>query len=98
MRCPIPFFFSAFAGERANAVASFVPIASSMAMPGRMLTQDVPVWEPLPAILILLAATVLIIRVGARLYERTLLQTGRRLDYPRGDLDQVGLTPLSHLL
>jgi ABC-2 type transport system permease protein len=81
MTLMIPFFFSAFAGEQANAVASFVPIASSMAMPGRMLTQDVPVWEPLLAILILLAATVLIIRVGARLYERTLLQTGRRLGY-----------------
>jgi ABC-2 type transport system permease protein len=77
----IPFFFSVFAGEQAKAVASFVPIASSMAMPGRMLTQDVPVWEPLLAILILLATTVLIVRVGARLYERTLLQTGRRLGY-----------------
>jgi ABC-2 type transport system permease protein len=81
MSLMIPFFFSVFAGEQAKAVASFVPIASSMAMPGRMLTQDVPVWEPLLAILILLATTVLIVRVGARLYERTLLQTGRRLGY-----------------
>jgi ABC-2 type transport system permease protein len=81
MSLMIPFFFSAFAGEQARAVASFVPIASSMAMPGRMLTQDVPVWEPLLAIVLLLATTVLIVRVGARLYERTLLQTGGRLGY-----------------
>jgi ABC-2 type transport system permease protein len=81
MSLMIPFFFSAFAGEQARAVASFVPIASSMAMPGRMLTQDVPVWEPLLAIVLLLATTVLIVRVGARLYERTLLQTGRRMGY-----------------
>ncbi|TCO52128.1 ABC-2 type transport system permease protein [Kribbella antiqua] len=77
----IPFFFSVFAGSSAKTVASFVPIASSMAMPGRMLTEKVPVWQPLLAIAILLAATVLIIRLGARLYERTLLQTGRRLSY-----------------
>ncbi|GAA2789088.1 ABC transporter permease [Kribbella solani] len=77
----IPFFFSVFAGGSATKIASFVPIASSMSMPGRMLTEDVPVWEPLLAILILLLATVLIIRLGARLYERTLLQTGRRLGY-----------------
>lgn len=77
----IPFFFSVFAGASAKTVASFVPIASSMAMPGRMLTEHVPVWQPLLAILILLATTVLIIRLGARLYERTLLKTGRKLGY-----------------
>ena len=77
----VPFFFSVFAGAEAKSVASFIPIASSMAMPGRMLTEDVPVWQPLLAILVLLVATVLIVRLGARLYERTLLQTGRRLGY-----------------
>ncbi|GAA1582792.1 hypothetical protein GCM10009789_40650 [Kribbella sancticallisti] len=77
----IPFFFSVFAGANAKTVASFVPVASSMAMPGRMLTEHVPVWQPLLAILILLLTTVLIVRLGARLYERTLLQTGRRLGY-----------------
>jgi ABC-2 type transport system permease protein len=77
----IPFFFSVFAGSSAKTVASFVPIASSMSMPGRMLTEDVPVWQPLVAIALLLVATVLIVRMGARLYERTLLQTGRRLGY-----------------
>jgi ABC-2 type transport system permease protein len=46
-----------------------------------MLTEHVPVWQPLLAILILLLATVGIVRLGARLYERTLLQTGRRLGY-----------------
>jgi ABC-2 type transport system permease protein len=77
----IPFFFSLFAGDQAKEVASFVPIASSMAMPGRMLSDDVPIWQPLLAILFLLVATVLIVRVAARLYERTLLQTGRRMGY-----------------
>ncbi|MFC0628275.1 ABC transporter permease [Kribbella deserti] len=77
----IPFFFAAFAGPGPKEIASFVPIASSMAMPGRMLTEDVPLWQPLAAIVILLLTTVVIIRVGARLYERTLLQTGRKLGY-----------------
>ncbi len=77
----IPFFFAVFAGSSAKTIASFVPIASSMAMPGRMLTEKVPLWQPLLAIVFLLAGTVLIVRLGARLYERTLLQTGRRLGY-----------------
>ncbi|WP_427894980.1 ABC transporter permease [Kribbella sp. GL6] len=77
----VPFFFSVFAGTSAKTIASFVPIASSMSMPGRMLTEDVPLWQPLASIALLLLATVLIVRVGARLYERTLLQTGRRLGY-----------------
>ncbi|TDO43408.1 ABC-2 type transport system permease protein [Kribbella sp. VKM Ac-2527] len=77
----IPFFFSVFAGSSAKTVASFIPIASSMAMPGRMLTEDVLLWQPLVAIAVLLVATVLIVRLGASLYERTLLQTGRRLGY-----------------
>ncbi|TWD83232.1 ABC-2 type transport system permease protein [Kribbella amoyensis] len=77
----VPFFFSVFAGSSAKTVASFIPIASSMAMPGRMLTEDVPLWQPLVAIVLLLLATVLIVRLGAKLYERTLLQTGRRLGY-----------------
>ena len=77
----VPFFFAVFAGDDARAVASFIPIASSMSMPGRMLTADVPLWQPLLSIAILLATTVLVVRVGARLYERTLLQTGRRMGY-----------------
>ncbi|MFI5708533.1 ABC transporter permease [Kribbella sp. NPDC051620] len=77
----VPFFFSAFAGAEAKTVASFVPIASSMSMPGRMLTEHVPLWQPLAAIAILVVTTVLIVRLGARLYERTLLQTGRKLGY-----------------
>ena len=77
----VPFFFSVFAGGRAKEIASFVPIVSSMSMPGRMLTEKVPLWQPLLAIAILLAATVLIVRLGARIYERTLLKTGRKLGY-----------------
>jgi ABC-2 type transport system permease protein len=41
----------------------------------------VPLWQPLASIAILVLTTVLIIRLGARLYERTLLQTGRKLGY-----------------
>ncbi|TDU87161.1 ABC-2 type transport system permease protein [Kribbella voronezhensis] len=77
----IPFFFSVFAGSSAKTIASFVPFASSMAMPGRMLTEHVPLWQPLLAILILLVATAGIVRLAARVYERTLLKTGRRLGY-----------------
>jgi ABC-2 type transport system permease protein len=77
----VPFFFAVFAGDQAKTVASFIPIASSMAMPGRTLAHNVPVWQPLVSIMILLAATAGLVALGARLYERTLLQTGRRMRY-----------------
>jgi hypothetical protein len=46
-----------------------------------LLTEDVPLWQPLVSIAILIAATVGLVAGGARLYERTLLQTGRRMGY-----------------
>lgn len=59
-------------------VASFVPLVSSVAMPVRMLSEDVPAWQPLLAAGLVVATAVLLVRLGARLYEGSLLRTNRR--------------------
>jgi ABC-2 type transport system permease protein len=77
----IPYLVAVVGNDRAVEVASFVPIASSMTMPGRLVAGDVPLWQPLVSLLVAIAAAALLIRLGARWYERTLLQTSRRVSY-----------------
>jgi ABC-2 type transport system permease protein len=60
------------------AVGSFVPLVSSVAMPVRMLAEDVPLWQPLVAAILVLLTAVALIMLGARLYEGSLLRTNRR--------------------
>lgn len=74
----IPYFLGAFAGEGVRTVASMVPVASSMIMPARMAEGDVPAWQVGVALLATLAAAALFVRVGSRIYERTLLRSGGR--------------------
>jgi hypothetical protein len=56
-----------------------------------VLAQDVPVWQPLVSVMILLAATAGLVALGARLYERTLLQTRPADGVPRGSGSENGL-------
>jgi ABC-2 type transport system permease protein len=77
----IPYLVAVAGGERAVEIASFVPIASSMTMPGRMVDGDVPLWQPTVSLLVAIGTAALLIRLGARWYERTLLQTSRRVSY-----------------
>jgi len=59
-------------------VGSFVPLVSSVAMPVRLLQGGVPLWQPVVSALIVLATAVVLVRLGARLYEGSLLRTDRR--------------------
>jgi ABC-2 type transport system permease protein len=74
----IVYFGSFVAGDQVRTVASFVPVASSVAMPARLLAGGVPLWQPLLSAGITAAAAVLLVRLGARLYEGSLLRTDRR--------------------
>lgn len=76
-----PYLVAVIGNDAAIEVASFVPIASSMTMPARLVTEDLPLWQPVGSLLLAVAAAALLIRVGARWYERTLLQTSRRTTY-----------------
>ncbi len=71
-------FAGIFATGKWLVIASFVPLVSSVAMPVRMLEGGVPWWQPVVAGLIVLAAAALLVRLGARLYEGSLLRTERR--------------------
>lgn len=74
-------FVGLFASGNVLTVASFVPLMSSVAMPIRMLDGDVPLWQPLVSALLVLVVAVVLVRLGARLYEGSLLRTDRRTSY-----------------
>ncbi len=71
-------FAGIFATGKWLVIASFVPLVSSVAMPVRLLAGDVPLWQPVVSGLLVLAAAAVLVRVGARLYEGSLLRTERR--------------------
>lgn len=77
----VPYFVSVLAGEGVQTVVSMLPIVSTMVMPGRMAEGDVPGWQIAVAVAATVAAAVLFVRVGSRVYERTLLRTGTRIGY-----------------
>ena len=58
---------------------SMVPVASSMIMPARMAEGDVPAWQIAVAISATVVAAVLFVRIGSRIYERTLLRSDGRI-------------------
>ena len=62
-------------------VASFVPIASVVSMPGRILAGDVAWWEPVLALLLMAAFSAATIGLSERIYRRSLLQTRGRVSW-----------------
>ena len=77
----VPYFVAVSAGEGVRTVFSMLPIVSTMIMPGRIAQGDVPLWQIGVAITTTILAAVLFVRIGERLYERTLLHTGGKLGY-----------------
>lgn len=76
-----PYLLAVAGGDTVQQVMSMVPIVSTMTMPGRILAGEAPAWQVAVAVLATLVATVALLGLGARLYERTLLQTSRRVGY-----------------
>ncbi|WP_139979328.1 ABC transporter permease [Nocardioides litoris] len=76
-----PYIVTFTAGESVRTVMSMFPIVSTMLMPSRLAEGDVPLWQLGVAIATTLLAAVLLVRVAARVYEATLLQTGRKIGY-----------------
>lgn len=80
-------------------VASQVPVLSAIVMPGRMAYDDVALWEVLLSLGLNVAAAVLLVRLGARIYDRNLMQTGRKIGFGealrrREDPSPAGTTPV----
>lgn len=73
-------WFSAFLAKGSVlTVLSFIPPFSPVLMPMRLAQGEVPWWQPVLALLLLIAAAVLVIRAAERLYRRSLLQTQGKL-------------------
>ena len=60
-------------------IASYVPIASSVVMPARVLEGEVAWWQAAISLGITLASAVVIVRVGEQIYRNSLLRGGGRV-------------------
>lgn len=69
------FFGSMFLDGTAQTVLSYVPPASAVLMPQRILDGSALWWEPVVALAILVAAAGVVVLMAERLYRRSLLQT-----------------------
>ena len=76
-----PYLIAVFAGGQVKVILSMLPVVSSMMIPSRMVEEDVPLWQIGVAIAATIAAAIVFVRIGTRLYERTLLRTGRSIGY-----------------
>jgi len=65
----------------ARQVFSFIPVASTLVMPMRILEGDTQLWEPILALVLVIGFCALTIAFGARLYERALLHTSGSLSW-----------------
>jgi ABC-2 type transport system permease protein len=73
------FFGSTFLEGTAQTVLSYVPPASAVLMPQRILEGDALWWEPVVSLALLLVAAGAVVLGAERLYRRSLLQTQGRL-------------------
>ncbi|GAA5020055.1 hypothetical protein GCM10023258_08350 [Terrabacter aeriphilus] len=62
-------------------IASFVPIVSVVAMPGRIIAGEAAWWEPVVALLLMAAFSAGTVVLGEKVYRRSLMQTRGRLSW-----------------
>jgi ABC-2 type transport system permease protein len=58
---------------------SYVPPFSSMIMPVRMAATEVPLWQVGASMAAMVAAVLVVLAFGAKVYERAVLRTGARV-------------------
>jgi ABC-2 type transport system permease protein len=75
------YMVGAFADGLVLDVVSQVPVVSAIVMPGRLAYDDVALWEILLSLSLNVVAAVLLVRLGSRIYDRNLMQTGRRIGF-----------------
>ena len=66
-------------GSTASAVLSVVPPFSALVSPPRVAAGSEPGWQLLLAVVAMMVAVVVLVRVAARLYEGAVLRTGGRV-------------------
>lgn len=63
----------------ALAIMSYIPFSAPVGMPMRLFLGTAEWWEPYLSALVLLVSIAIVIRIGARIYERSILRTGQRV-------------------
>ncbi len=76
-----PFYLVLFLGENplVMTILSYVPFSAPVAMPIRLFFNEASWWEPLGALVILLATCAVVVLIGAKIYENSLLKMGARV-------------------
>ena len=76
-----PYFVVVFFNDNSLAmtIASYVPFSAPVAMPSRMFFNEAAWFEPLLALGLLALTTLLVAALAAKIYSRSLLQTGQRV-------------------
>lgn len=77
----IPYFLVIFFGDNpvVMTVLSYVPFSAPVGMPIRLFFNEAAWWEPLLSLAIMLVACVVVIIIGAKIYENSLLKMGARV-------------------
>lgn len=65
--------------EFALAIMSYVPFSAPIGMPMRLFLGTAEWWEPLLSLVVLIASIAVVWWLGARIYERSILRTGKRV-------------------
>ena len=77
----MPYFLVIFFNDNpvVLTVLSYVPFSAPVGMPMRLFVGEAAWWEPLLSLAILLVSCVVAIRLGAKIYENSLLRMGGRV-------------------
>lgn len=75
------YMVGAFADGIVLEIASQIPVISAIVMPGRLAYDDVALWEILLSLGLNVVAAVLLVRLGARIYDHNLMQTSRKIGF-----------------
>ena len=77
----LPYFLIIFFNDNELVVGimSYVPFSSPVGMPMRIFLEQAQWWEPYLSLAVLAASAALIVGIGARIYENSLLRTGGRV-------------------
>ncbi|GLJ60851.1 ABC transporter permease [Microbacterium barkeri] len=77
----IPYFLVIFLGDNplVMTILSYVPFSAAVGMPLRLFFNEAQWWEPLLSLVVLLGSCVLVIALGAKIYENSLLRMGARV-------------------
>ncbi|AWB91933.1 ABC transporter permease [Aeromicrobium chenweiae] len=76
-----PYILAVTAGASVKTIVSMLPVVSAMMMPSRMAEGGVPAWQVGVALAVNVVSAFVLVRFAARLYERTLMRTDRKIGF-----------------